>query len=148
VTLPTTPSRIGDLTMRRMRDYAVDEPSFTAAFMAWELGLSAGVAHEGVKRLLAGDIIEQIEPRSGPYAAVYRYKPIEGEGRASALERERRSSLFRELDDSRLAGVGAEAQPRGNVVPHTRARGSSGRPGRDRKLQESGVTIKRARQGT
>jgi hypothetical protein len=71
VTLPTTTSRIGEPTMRRMRDYALEEPSFTAAFMAWELGLSAGVAHAGVKRLLAAGLIEQIEPRSGPYAAVY-----------------------------------------------------------------------------
>jgi hypothetical protein len=140
--------RIGAETMKRVRDYAVNEPSFTASFLAWDLGVSVAAAHEGVKRLLAGGIIEQIEPRSGPFAAVYRYKPITSEGEAHRVEKLRRSSLFAELDDSRLAGVGAEAQPIGNVVPHTRRRGSSGKPGRDRHRQEAGVRIKRARTGT
>jgi hypothetical protein len=55
--------------------------------------------------------------------------------------------LFSELDESRI-GVGSEAPSRGNVIPHTRAEGPSGKPGRDKARSARGVRVKRARQGT
>lgn len=130
-------------TLHRMRDYAIEEPSFTAAFAAWELGIHPGSAHNAVAELLKLGIIEEIEPRSGPYAAVYRYRPIEEEPNGMTPKQRRR--LFGELDDARAAGVGIEAQPRGVVVPHTRIEGVSHSPGRDRRRQERGVRLARGK---
>lgn len=124
--------------LERARDYAVEQPSFTAAFMAWEMGISRVSATNATNRLLKLGIIEQIEPRSGPYAAVYAYKPIRSNG-----HRPRR--LFSELDDAR---VGELAPARGKVVPRTRPIGPSGKPGLDRKRGAAGFKVKRARQGT
>lgn len=127
-------------TFGRIRDYAIREPSFTKAFAAWELGLSVSAVGPAVDALLNAGIVIEIEPRKGPYGAVYQYDPPK-DGRPV-------SRLFRELDDARIAGVGVEAAQRGVVVPHTRTEGPSGKPGRDRKRQAKGVRVKRARQGT
>lgn len=124
--------------LERARDYAVSEPSFTAAFMAWEMGISPSAATNATNRLLKLGIIEEIEPRSGPYAAVYAYKPIRSNGN-------RPHRLFSELDDSR---VGELAPARGKVVPHVRPIGPSGKPGLDKRRGNAGRKVKRARQGT
>jgi predicted ArsR family transcriptional regulator len=73
--------------LERVRDYAVDQPSFTTAFAAWELEVSPSAVNLAVKQLAK----------------------------------------------------------RGEVVPHTRAKGSSGKPGLDHKRQENGIRVKRGR---
>jgi hypothetical protein len=141
-----TAGKVSAATFARIRDYAVDEPSFTIPFAAWELGLSPSLVDHAVKDLHRAGIVKQIEPAKGPYAATYQYdppKPSESERHVPAS-----AGRFRELDDARLAGVGIDAQPRGVVVPHTRPQGPSGRPGRDKKRQARGVKVKRNRQGT
>jgi hypothetical protein len=77
------------------------------------------------------------------YAAVYAYAPIPGD--TPNLTPKQRRRLFRELDDSRAAGIGIEAQPQGNVVPHTRIRGSTGSPGEDARRQARGVRMTRGK---
>jgi hypothetical protein len=137
-------TRVSEATFKRIRDYAVSEPSFTNAFAAWELGLSFGCVSMAVNQLHADGIIKEIEPRSGPYGAVYAYDPPKA-GRAAALGRSRH---FAELDESRRLGVGSEAPTRGVVIPHVRPEGPSGKPGRDKARSARGVQVKRARQGT
>ena len=133
----------GKTALHRMRDYAVQEPSFTAAFAAWELGIHESSAHNATKELLRQGIIREIEPRSGPYAAVYAYAPIPGD--SPNLTPKQRRRLFAELDDSRIAGVGVEAQQRGVVVPHTRIEGSSHNPAKDARRQARGVRLARGK---
>jgi hypothetical protein len=124
--------------LERVRDYAVDQPSFTTAFAAWELEVSPSAVNLAVKQLLKLEIITEIEPRSGPYAAVYAYN--------ATPRNERRVRLFTELDASGAERVAADlAAKRGEVVPHTRAKGSSGKPGLDHKRQENGIRVKRGR---
>jgi len=139
VTVPPA-QRVSAATLQRVRDYVVEEPSFTIAFAAWELGLSSAAVGSCVTSLLEGGVIQQIEERNGPYAAVYTYTP------PGPQPPKRRH--FPELDDSRAAGVGAEAEQRGVIVPHTRSEGPSGKPGRDKRRQANGVRVKRRRQGT
>lgn len=117
--------------MKRVRDYAVAEPSYTVAFAAWELGISVTAINNANAELLAKGIVAQIEPRRGPYAAVYAYVAPTGNGHRLALP---------ELDEHRIA---ADLAPeRGVIVAHTRAEGPSDRPGRNRKRQQKGVRIK------
>lgn len=132
---------MGKNVLHRLRDYAIEEPSFTAAFAAWELGISRDAATKATNELLKQGIIEQIESRSGPYAAVYAYAPIPGD--VPGLTPKQRTRLFAELDDSRAAGIGVEAQTRGVVVPHTRIVGSSHSPGKDARRQARGVRLAR-----
>jgi DNA-binding Lrp family transcriptional regulator len=130
-----TRQRVSAATFARVRDYACDEPSFTIAFAAWELGLSTSAIAECVARLLEQGTIEEIEARSGPYAAVFAYAPVD------ASTTTVRRVYFGELDDAR---IGELAPARSVVVPHTHTVGSSGKPGRDRKRQKAGARIKRA----
>jgi hypothetical protein len=132
------PQKVSAQTYARIRDYAVQEPSFTIAFAAWELGLTAGPVGWSVRQLLTDGLVRQIEPRQGPYAAVYQYVPPTEPGLGIVRSR------FPELD----AGIGREAPVRGVVVPHTRAAGPSGKPGYDKKRSERGVRVKRSKQGT
>jgi hypothetical protein len=135
---------MGADTLRRLRDYAVDEPSFTVPFAAWELGLSSSLVSLGVAELLKKGIVQEIEPRSGPYAAVYAYDPPTGDGVPSWQPGSKRR-LFAELDDAR---IGELAPPRGVAVPHTHVEGASGKPGHDKRRQVRGVRVKRRRNGT
>lgn len=48
----------------------------------------------------------------------------------------------------RRAGVGAARRATGAPVAHTRAKGPSGKPGRDKRMAAKGYKVKRARQGT
>jgi hypothetical protein len=133
------PGRVSAQTLARIRDYVVNEPSFTIAFAAWELELSPSAIGPAVEQLLGAGVIEQIEPRNGPYAAVYAYvspKPTPRRVRSNGR-------LFAELDDSRVG----ELRPAnsGAVVPHTRIRGTSDSPGLDRKRQEAGVRLSRGK---
>jgi hypothetical protein len=65
--------------LKRVRDYAVEEPSYTVAFAAWELKLSKTAINLANAELLRLGIVHEIEPRKGPYAAVYSYRPIPGD---------------------------------------------------------------------
>jgi DNA-binding Lrp family transcriptional regulator len=130
-------ARVSALTMIRIRDYVVNEPSFTVAFAAWELGLSVSAIGAAVAELVDADVVEQIEARNGPYAAVYAYKVP----KADKVPK-RRPLHLPELD----AGVGVDASPHGVIVPHTRARGESDTPGKTRERQKRGVRVRR--QGT
>lgn len=134
---------LSERLLKRIRDYAVEEPSYTCAFAAWELGISVGPVNLATKILLEKGIVKEIEPRAGPYAAVYAYDPPRN-GKPVAR-------LFPELDASRVervAGVGSEAPKRGAPVAHVSPVGPSGRPGRDRKRSAAGFKVKRQRQGT
>jgi hypothetical protein len=116
-------TRISPKLLNRVRDYAVEEPSYTVAFAAWELKLSKGSVNAANAELLRLGIVEQVEERKGPFAAVYAYKPVPGNSHSRA----RRVGLP-ELDasnTSRRAVAGAEA------VPYTgKPKGPSGKPRR------------------
>jgi len=133
-------ARVSDETYKRVLDHATSEPSFTAAFLAWDMGISESAAHAAVERMRDERRIDEIEPRSGPYAAVYVVRPVRHVAAVSPAR-----LVLPELD----AGVGVGAPKRGEVVPLTgRAKGPSGKPKTDRKRQEAGHRVKRARQGT
>jgi hypothetical protein len=136
-----TKPRIGAALLARIRDYAVEEPSFTCPFAAWELGVSQSAVTFAVEELLRMGTVRQIEPARGPYAAVYTYAPVEEPPPTSRR-------IFRELDAS-MALRADLAKATGEPVPLTgKAVGPSGRPGRDRRKQELGHRVKRQRQGT
>jgi hypothetical protein len=139
-----TGQHVSAATKARVRDYACTEPSFTIAFAAWELGVSRAAVAGCVAALHDQGVVTVIEPRKGPYGATYAYAPIEGESPRNRSDVRR----FGELDDARLAEVGVDAQQRGVIVPHTRAEGPSGKPGKDKARQRRGVRVKRQRQGT
>lgn len=128
-------AKISEALLKRCRDYAVEEPSYTVAFAAWEMGISSSAWNIANAELLRLGIVREIEPRVGPYAAVYAYvPPPETKGNVRRL--------FPELDESRQTHGAAP-------VPLTgQPKGPSGRPGRDRKVQERGHRVKRQRQGT
>lgn len=128
--------------LERARDYATEQPSFTSPFMAWEMGISPSAAVLATRELLRLGIIEEIEPRQGPYAAVYAYKPIEANGNG---HKPKSGRLFAELDDAR---VGELAPARGKAVPHVRPIGPSGKPGLDKQRGNAGRKVKRVKQGT
>lgn len=71
--MPSTTAKLGAPLQKRIRDYAVNEPSFTIPFMAWELKISSSAATLGVAELLRKEIVQEIEPQAGPYAATYAY---------------------------------------------------------------------------
>src|SRR4051812_25583551 len=102
--------QISEASLKLVRDYAVEEPSYTVSFAAWDLGVSRAVVDAANAELLRLGIVSQIEPRNGPYAAVYAYRPPSS---ARPVSR-----LFPELDESRALGIGADAPVRGKVVPH------------------------------
>lgn len=135
-------TKISQRMLKRARDYAVNEPSFTVAFMAWEFGVDDSAVRPAIKELLRLGIVKEIEPQSGPNAAVYAYN---AEIPTNGTTPKQRRRLFAELDDSRAAGVGIEAQQTGIIVPHTRIRGTSDSPGRDRRRQASGVRLARGK---
>lgn len=133
-------ARIGEANYKRVLDHATSEPSFTAAFLAWDMGIPQAMAFAAVARMIEERRVDQVEPRSGPYAAVYVVRPVRRVDRVSGPR-----LALAELD----AGIGVDAPQRGSVVPLTgKAIGSSGSPVRDRKKQEAGHRVKRARQGT
>jgi hypothetical protein len=130
--------------LKRVRNYAVEEQSFTCSFAAWDLSrtgeqVSVTPVKWAVEELVRLGVIRLIED-NGRHGKVYAYVPPPKE----TVTR----TNFPELDASRLLGVGALAPVRGVEVAHVRPKGPSGRPGRDRKRQANGVQIKRARQGT
>lgn len=122
------------------RDYATREPGFTPPFMAWELGWDLPTAKAVTVELLKMDVIYVVEPPSRPHPAVYAHKiPTHAQEAAGGPR------LFIASTDEPKPDLAAE---RGVVVPHTRARGASGKPGENKERQERGVRIKRARNGT
>jgi hypothetical protein len=134
---------VSEETLRRVRDYAVNEPSFTAPFAAWDLSqtgepISAEAVRLCMPALLKQGIIEVVED-GGRFGRVYAYAPPPTAHPALNARR-----LFAELDDSRIG----ELRPAQVVVPHTREEGKSDRPGRNKKRQAKGVRIKRGRQGS
>lgn len=72
-------ARVSNELVARFRDYVVEEPSYTVKFAAWELGLSVTAVALANAEMLKLGIAHQIEPRSGPLAAVYAYRPIPGD---------------------------------------------------------------------
>jgi len=140
--------KISEGMLKRFRDYAIEEPSYTLTFAVWDLKqrgepMSVVTVKAANEELLRLGIVKLIED-NGRMGKVYAYDPP----KAQPLQQPRNvSRLFPELDESYRVG---ELRPTGtgDVVPHTRARGASGKPGRDRKRQERGIRVKRARQGT
>ena len=137
----TKPPNISEATLRRVRDYAVAEPSFTIAFACWDMSrtgqrITPYPVQRAVEWMLEQGIVELIED-NGRAGKVYAYVPPKGGATVHRLHA---------ADDERIGELRPAAS--GDVVPHTRARGSSGKPGKDRKRQEQGVRIKRGRQGT
>lgn len=131
--------------LKRVRDYAVSEPSFTNAFASWDLSTNhdyvvspQGVAN-AVTVLLEQGVVELIED-AGRGGKVYAYVPPA----PNVTRIEPRTTKFPELD----ASYRESAVARGVPVAHVTPRGSTGKPGKDRKLQERGFKIKRQRQGT
>lgn len=98
-----TRQRVSAATFARVRDYACDEPSFTVAFAAWELGLSTSAIGACVEQLLEHNAIERIEARSGPYGAVYAHVPKRRRG--ARLHVVTGGISERELDDRHVAYV-------------------------------------------
>jgi hypothetical protein len=131
---------VSEETLRRVRDYAVNEPSFTAAFAAWDLSrtgepISAEAVRLCIPALCRQGVIALVED-NGTGGRVYKYRPPEWQPKAN------RRRLFSELDDAR---VGELRPAQTGPVPHTRTEGSSGKPNRDRKRQAKGVRVKRGR---
>lgn len=141
--------KISEGMLKRFRDYAVEEPSYTLSFAQWDLKqrgepmalVTIKVANDELLRL---GIVKLIED-NGRMGKVYAYDPPKAQPLQAV--RSNVSKLFPELDEAHRVG---ELRPTGtgDVVPHTRARGSSGKPGRDKKRSARGVKVKRARQGT
>lgn len=128
-------ARIGEANYKRVLDHATSEPSFTAAFLAWDMGIPPAMAFAAVRRMLDERRLDEIEPRRGPNAAVYVVRPVR---RVDAISRPR--LVLAELD----AGIGVDAPRRGEVVPLTgKARGRSGKPGEDKAAQTAGHRVKR-----
>lgn len=130
--------------LARFRNYAVDEPSYTLSFAEWDLKrlgtpMSSPTIRAANDVLVERGIVKLVED-GGRMGKVYAYDPPKAEG--PGVRR-----LFPELDESRI-GVGSEAPSRGVVVPHTRPRGPSGKPGNDKARSARGVRVKRQRQGT
>jgi hypothetical protein len=136
---------VSEATLRRVRDYAVEEPSFTVTFAAWDLSrtgesITSTAVKEAVKLLLAKGIVRLIED-AGRFGKVYAYAPPTGDGIPTWQPGQKRH-LFAELDDAR---IGELAPTRGGVVAHTRIRGSTGRPGEDKRRQARGVRMTRGK---
>jgi hypothetical protein len=131
--------KVSEETYKELLAVATAEPSFTGPYLSWLTGKSVSLVALAVKRMNEERRLDLVEPKQGTFAAVYVVRPVR---HVSAVSPARLA--LPELD----AGVGAEAPQRGVVVPHTRPRGSSGKPTTDRKRQERGVRVKRARQGT
>jgi hypothetical protein len=93
--------RVSAATFARVSEYASVEPSFTIAFAAWELELSRSAIGWCVAHLLEQGAIVQIEPREGPYAAVYEHVPERRRG--ARMHVVTGGTSERELDDRRVA---------------------------------------------
>lgn len=88
----------------RVRDYAAAEPSFTIGFAAWELKVSPGSVWLAVVSLLKCGELREIEPKSGPYGAVYEYMPAEPTPLRVAPDPERDAALRRTVCDALTTG--------------------------------------------
>lgn len=131
------PGFLSDATRTKIRTYLANEPSFTIAFAAWDLKIHRTAIDTAIAELLQQGRVKQIEPRSGPYAAVYVY--VEREAReVPALPR----VPLPDLD----AAIRPDLAPvRGAPVPHTRARAALSR---QEKKRTERVKVSRARRGT
>lgn len=123
------------LELQRARDYVREEPGFTAPFMAWELGLPLETTKALTARLLEDGVVYVVEPPQRPFAAVYAYKVPQ-----HVLDAQGAPRLYVEDHSPPPADLAAQ---RGQVVAHTRARGESDTPGRNRKRQRQGQRIKK-----
>lgn len=139
--------KISEAMLKRFRDYAVEEPSYTLSFAVWDLKrqdtpMSTVTVKAANDELLRLGIVKLIED-NGRMGKVYAYDPPPVRAVAAG-----RSRHFAELDESRRLGIGSEAPVRGVVVPHVRPEGPSGKPGRDKARSARGVRVKRQRMGT
>lgn len=140
-------SRIGEELLKVVRDYVVMEPSFTCTFAAWDLKtnhdreVSAEAVRIAVIELEGKGIVALVED-GGRAGKVYAYVPPP----PTVPQITDTTTKFPELDESfRVEYLASRGEP----VAHTGgAIGPSGRPGRDRKAQAKGFTVKRHRQGT
>lgn len=109
-------ARLSELTRKRIEHYALNEPSFTIPFAAWELKLSKSAIELGVHPLIKSGQLVEIEPACGPYAATYTVKPKRNrKGRKPAKRRNGhdeirlKTTILRtkaeELEDRRVAYV-------------------------------------------
>lgn len=115
-------TRISAKTLSSVRDYVVDEPSYTVPFAAWELGISATAVQIANAELLRLGIVHQIEPRKGPYAATYAYRPIPGDAH-SPRRRVGNGHRPRKVKPSEpVPGTGKPVGPSGKPTPKKSAR--------------------------
>lgn len=98
------PVRISEKTLARIRDYAVNEPSYTIDFAAWEMKVSRTTVMAANAILLEKGIVHVIEPQNGGYATVYAYNPPPNTAPTSRVVHDRPNSLPR-------AVAGAEPVP-------------------------------------
>jgi hypothetical protein len=132
---------MADRDAETLRDYALREQQLAAPLASWELAMPMPRVRRAIKELCARGILRELEPQvtgrfGGP--AIYEYVPIRPVARRQPL------GLQEPLPAADLA-----PPRRGITVPLTgAAQGSTGKPGMDRKRQEAGHRIKRARQGT
>jgi len=97
-------SRIRPELRDRITQYARTEPSFTAAFAAWELGCSAGIVASVAAKLEAEGKLVVIEPPAGPHGAVYRWRTKRERNRpAVKLAAQPITTPEREMIDRELA---------------------------------------------
>lgn len=126
---------IGEELYGRILEHATSEPSFTAPFLAWDMGIPVHQAHIAVSRMVRERRVDVVEERNGFYAAVYVVRPVR---HVDAVSRPRLQ--LAELD----AGIGVDAPERGSVVPLTgRTRGPGDTPGATKRAQRAGHRVKR-----
>lgn len=97
-------------TQDRVRNYCRTQPSFTAAFAAWELGVHQTTVNSTINELLAEDKLVQVEERKGPFAAVYRWK-LKADRKHVKLAAQTTTMNAAELEDRTVAYVTAEPNP-------------------------------------
>lgn len=140
------PPHVSAQTLKRVRDYVVAEPGFTLSFAAWDMSrtgppIGASAVRFAVMALLKQGVVVEVERigKMGRGGIVYAYNPPE----ATPQRARSNGTHFPELDDARIG----ELRPAraGAVVPHTRIKGASHSPGRDRKRQARGVRLTRGK---
>jgi hypothetical protein len=126
--------RISEATLRKVRDYVVEEPSYTNAYAAWELGISRESVACATTILESKGIVVMFEKAAGPHGATYRYAPIE-----EPTPKKRRTTA--------RGGVGSEngALP---VATTGRRKGRAGSPMQDAKRQANGHQLRRTKRGS
>lgn len=121
------------LEMDWVRDFAISlDGWFAAGEIVREFDVSYAKAGDYLRELVRSDVLEQKGERAGR-----RYRYVYATG-ARPLPPD---PTHKPRGEPRIIAVGGVV--RGQIVPHTRPEGPSNKPGRDKKRQARGVTVKR-----